>query len=114
MPKHGKDARYRRTDGSVPRGPEWISARKSVSYRRRGLLHDVVGERYDRSPCPHTLRTRELIDDPMTGPDQFRGRTAVKVTDAPCVRPDGHGYVDGVFHPDSPEAPHADATGRTW
>ena len=83
------------------------SLKRSPSYRLRGLLNDVVGTSFDRDPCPHVERTREVIAHPMF-PDRPH-RTVVQVTDAPCIRPGAHRHSQ-----DAAERLHADDTGATW
>ncbi len=120
MPKRSKD-RIGTPRGIVFGSPQWTSRGRSLSYRLRQATHTVVGEAYDRAPCPHVERTRELLPDPFHPQDQTRLR--VFVTDAPCVRPAGHVHATRVVpdkHGPGPTVPddaarlHADDTGSVW
>ncbi len=42
--------------------------------RRKAELHEVLGEPFDRAPCPHSLRRREQVWSPGSG--QFGNRDA--------------------------------------
>lgn len=92
---------------SYMQAPQWDARARSASYRLRGLLHQVIGSPFDRDPCPHVERTREVIPNPLW-PDR-RDRTVVQTTDAPCIRPGAHRHSE-----DAAERMHADDTGSTW
>lgn len=80
--------------------------------RLRDLARRALGAPYDRAPCLHALRSADTIEHPDHPGNVHRRLT--RWTEAPCVRPAGHGYVDGVLHRDSIEAWHACDDGRTW
>jgi hypothetical protein len=140
MPKRQKDTH---SAGSRPNAPwlgfpRWLSSGRSVTARTRQALYDVVGEPYDREPCQHVLRTRELVAPPEIPNHRYRvpfltvGQAKVKTTDRRCVRPAGHvrqemvgtapdprhpgdpHYVITVNVPDEAARLHADAAGNTW
>jgi hypothetical protein len=112
MTKRSRDNTAGRAKGLIRGGPQGPGLRRSISYRLRELLSVTVGEPYDRDPCPAVLRTADEVPDLTLPNDPHRRRT--RYTDAPCVRPRNHGFVDKVYDASSPEALHADATGRTW
>ncbi len=106
------------------RSPQQVGKSRSISYRRRELLSTTVGERFDRDPCPHALRTQELVPDPMGYRTGIGEHEAVRTTYAPCVRPGGHVREsrlipvdksgETITVPDDQARLHADASGRTW
>lgn len=121
MPKRSKDnrPRVRMPWGAFPRFA-FTGRSKSVSRLRREALYEYSGQPYDRDPCPHVLRTRELAVA-----ESFPIRPGDVITyDAPCVRPSAHMRetrlipVDKsgatVAVPDDAARLHADAAGRTW
>lgn len=118
--------------------PQLTAAGRSPSARRRAELFETIGELFDRDPCPHALRTRELVAPPQFGPQADRvpflvpGQSVVKTTEGRCVRPGSHvrenrmisvpdpthpgdpHYVTAETVPDDDARLHADAAGRTW
>lgn len=132
MPKRHKDSTQGRGK-SAHKGyyyPPDVRApgRPTRSSQRREALHEVSGQPYDRDPCPHVLRTRELAVA-----ETFPIKVGDVITyDRPCVRPGAHvreqkvTTVPDPAHPGDPhrvieasvpdEAArlHADASGQTW
>lgn len=82
--------------------------RKSRTAQLKQALHRVLsGKPYDRNPCPHTLRTPDLIEHPQHPGDPHRA--VARWTEAACVRPGSHERSS-----DPREAVHAADDGRTW
>jgi hypothetical protein len=107
MPKRSKDrvGNTRRSGGAWMGFPTWTSRGRSVTARRREALNEVSGTPYDRDPCPHSLRTKEVAvaaTDPIRVGDVITYETR-------CERPAGH-----VRERADALRVHADAAGRTW